>query len=98
MLLLTCLQALRLMYSNNVTSAALNSNRNISMEVPEPVEYYVTHWAADPLARGSYSYYATGNALNITGECTMHLLVPALSGFLLIQASWLKALNTSDKC
>lgn len=28
--------------------------------VPDPVAVYVTHWASDPLARGSYSYVGVG--------------------------------------
>lgn len=36
--------------------------------VPAPVESYVTRWANDPWARGSYSYYAVGNPKSITGE------------------------------
>ncbi|KAF8055338.1 lysine-specific histone demethylase [Scenedesmus sp. PABB004] len=34
--------------------------------VPAPLEAHVTRWGADPLARGAYSYYATGNPRNIT--------------------------------
>lgn len=34
---------------------------------PTPIQTYVTRWGNDPLARGSYSYYATGNPKNITG-------------------------------
>lgn len=32
----------------------------------QPREYYVTRWAQDPWARGSYSYFAVGNDKNIT--------------------------------
>lgn len=39
-------------------------------EVPDPVEAHVTRWAADPWARGSYPYYAVGNAKGITGRYT----------------------------
>jgi hypothetical protein len=35
--------------------------------VPPPKEAIVTRWAADPYARGSYSYYATGNPKGIVG-------------------------------
>jgi hypothetical protein len=35
--------------------------------VPEPRQALVTRWAADPWARGSYSYFAVGNPKNITG-------------------------------
>jgi hypothetical protein len=54
------MQALRTMYGNNSRAAA-------GRKVPEPVEAYVTRWAADPYARGAYSYYAVGNPKNITG-------------------------------
>jgi hypothetical protein len=36
--------------------------------VPTPVQAFVTRWAADPFARGSYSFYAVGNPRNIVGE------------------------------
>lgn len=36
--------------------------------VPNPVEAYVTRWAADPYSLGSYSYFAVGNPKNITGR------------------------------
>lgn len=36
--------------------------------LPTPIETHVTRWGNDPLARGAYSYYATGNAKYITGE------------------------------
>jgi hypothetical protein len=35
-------------------------------DIPDPSEYYVTRWASDPWACGSYSYYATSNEKNIT--------------------------------
>lgn len=35
--------------------------------VPAPLESYVTRWAEDPWAAGSYSYFATSNPKNITG-------------------------------
>lgn len=34
--------------------------------VPPPLQTHVTHWAADPWARGAYSYFAVGNPRNIT--------------------------------
>ena len=34
--------------------------------VPEPTQTAITRWRADPFARGSYSYYPTGAAKNIT--------------------------------
>jgi monoamine oxidase len=37
---------------------------------PDPVQSFVTRWAADPWARGSYSFFAVGNPKNITGECS----------------------------
>ncbi|KAI8468969.1 MAG: amine oxidase [Monoraphidium minutum] len=33
--------------------------------VPQPVQAFVTRWAADPFSRGAYSFYATGNASGI---------------------------------
>lgn len=29
--------------------------------VPDPTDYKITRWAADPLAYGSYSYIAKGS-------------------------------------
>jgi hypothetical protein len=50
-----CMQALSRAFSKgNVT-------------LPTPIETHVTRWGDDPLARGAYSYYATGNPKNITG-------------------------------
>lgn len=34
--------------------------------IPQPREYYVTRWAQDEYAYGSYSFFAVGNELNIT--------------------------------
>lgn len=36
--------------------------------VPEPKEFYQTRWGQDEFSLGSYSYFATGNPLNITGD------------------------------
>jgi monoamine oxidase len=35
---------------------------------PPPSRYDVTDWAGDPFSRGSYSYFAVGNAREITAE------------------------------
>lgn len=35
---------------------------------PPPTRYDVTDWAGDPFSRGSYSYFAVGNARDITAE------------------------------
>jgi hypothetical protein len=70
LLLPLLLQALRSMYSNSSTAAARSTSAALQQlrgEVPDPVEAYVTRWAADPYARGAYSYYAVGNPKNITG-------------------------------
>jgi hypothetical protein len=40
---------------------------NRTHTLPTPVETHVTRWGTDPLARGAYSYFATGNPRNITG-------------------------------
>ena len=40
--------------------------------VPTPTQTFVTRWGQDPYARGSYSYYATGNRRVIVGEGVLH--------------------------
>jgi hypothetical protein len=42
--------------------------RQLGGAVPPPRQTFVTRWAADPFSRGSYSYYAVGNAKEIVGE------------------------------
>lgn len=54
------------MYSNSSTAKAVGG-------VPDPVQAYVTRWAADPYSRGAYSYYATGNSRNIIGVLLQQL-------------------------
>lgn len=62
LLLLLLPQVLTRAYSKNGTA------------LPAPIETHVTRWGKDPLAYGAYSYYATGNPKNITGEtlCQCH--------------------------
>ena len=44
--------------------------------VPQPKEAHVTRWYADEFARSSYSFYAVGNAKNITGGRALRGLTP----------------------
>jgi hypothetical protein len=62
------------MYSNSSSSSSTTRSGSAAAAaaaaaaVPEPVQAYVTRWAADPYSRGAYSYYAVGNPKNITGD------------------------------
>jgi hypothetical protein len=66
-LLLLLPQVLSRAYSKNGTA------------LPAPIETHVTRWGKDPLAYGAYSYYATGNPKNITGETPSHRLCHSLA-------------------
>lgn len=44
-----------------VASAMATLRTLFGNAVPEPVDYQITRWAADPFARGSYSFHAVGS-------------------------------------
>ncbi|MEB3226285.1 MAG: NAD(P)/FAD-dependent oxidoreductase [Synechococcus sp.] len=44
-----------------VTSAMATLRHLFGEEIPEPIDYQITRWAADPFARGSYSFNAVGS-------------------------------------
>lgn len=48
---------------------ALQDMVSAGREAPAPVQTIVTRWGSDPWSRGSYSYYAVGNRLDIVGGC-----------------------------
>lgn len=50
-----------------VVADGLAAIRTIFPNAPDPVQTNVTRWAQDPFTLGSYSYFATGNPVNITG-------------------------------
>jgi hypothetical protein len=56
------------MYTDSSSSSSSSARQQQQQQIPEPVQAYVTRWAADPYARGAYSYYAVGNPKNITGD------------------------------
>ncbi len=45
-----------------VASAMATLRTLFGNAVPEPVDYQITRWAADPFARGSYSFHALGSS------------------------------------
>ena len=56
-----------------VVASAMQTLRTMfGQGIPEPVDYQITRWAADPFALGSYSY----NAVGVTGATREALAAP----------------------
>ncbi|KAI7844576.1 hypothetical protein COHA_001934 [Chlorella ohadii] len=49
-----------------VISEGMSVLRQLYPGAPDPIQSAFTRWAAEPLSRGAYSYFAVGNPKNIT--------------------------------
>ena len=56
------------MTDEEIKSSVMGALRVFYPDIPDPIEFYATRWFEDPWSRGAYSYFAVGNAKNITGQ------------------------------
>jgi monoamine oxidase len=61
--------AIEKLSDKQIVASAMQTLKTIfGANIPEPTDYHITRWAADPYARGSYSYNAVGSLPNMRKE------------------------------